>query len=391
MPFFQRTLWLLVLSITSTIIASCDEAKPVPLGRPEPGGTTEQVLTYAATADSMQQATYRTYLGTDGTFVENNGGTDRYGNYWPNAHTLHVLVDGYERSSDPAYLPRMISLLRGIEIKNGGTYSNVFNDDMLWLGNSSVRAYRATGDEQYLTVALLLWDDILESYSEVFGGGITWKKDTPRLKNAVSNGPAVILATRLYGVSQDSGYLDWATHLYDWQRTNLIDPTNGEVWDHIYEENGMVKIKKEWVFTYNMGTWIGAGLRLYRLTGNEDYLNDAVRSARTVLSSPKLTAEGLLRDEGQGDGGLFKGILVRYFTELILSPDIRQDDRDDFVAFMQFNGQTLYAKGIKRPEMVVGPNWREQPGETTDLTTQLSGLMLIEAMAQLDAAGLLKE
>ena len=110
-----------------------------------------------------------------------------------------------------------------------------------------------------------------------------------------------------------------------------------------------------------------------------------------MLTSPKLTTEGLLRDEGQGDGGLFKGILVRYFTELTLSEDIRQDDRDDFVNFMQFNGETLYTRGIKRPEMIVGPNWREQPGETTDLTTQLSGLMLIEAMAQLDAAGLLEE
>lgn len=80
---------------------------------------------------------------------------------------------------------------------------------------------------------------------------------------------------------------------------------------------------------------------------------------------------------------------MRYLTELILSPDIRPGDRDDLVKFMKFNGETLYAKGIKRPAMTVGPNWGAQPGKTTDLTTQLSGLMLIEAMAKLDKAGLL--
>lgn len=66
---------------------------------------------------------------------------------------------------------------------NGGTYNNVFNDDMLWLGNSSMRAYVATGDEAYLNVAIELWDIIKTSWSDdIFGGGITWKQDTPYQK-----------------------------------------------------------------------------------------------------------------------------------------------------------------------------------------------------------------
>ncbi|WP_420458663.1 glycoside hydrolase family 76 protein [Neolewinella sp.] len=379
---------ILLLSLV-ILLVSCEKEEPIPLREPVPGGTTDRVYDYAATADSMQEATRTTYLGGDGTYVISNQGTTQFGNYWPNAHALHTLVDGYERTGDPAYLPRMIALLRGIKVQNGGTYSNVFNDDMLWLGNSSMRAYNATGNTEYLEVAEFLWQDVLGSYSEVFGGGITWKKDTPRMKNAVSNGPAIVLAMRLYEVNQDTTYLDWAKRLYDWQRANLLDPDTGEVWDNIYEEDGEVKIKKEWVFTYNMGTWIGAGLRLYNATGSESYLNDALRTARRTTVSPQLTTEGLLRDEGQGDGGLFKGILVRYLTDLILSPDIRDDDRDALVRFMRFNGETLHDQGIRRPDMIVGPDWRTQPDEVTDLTTQLSGLMLIEAMAKLAAAGLL--
>ena len=379
-PYF-----LLVVSLLA--ISACQKDKPVALREPVIGGT-EVAYTWAATADSMQAATYTSYLGAEGTFVEYPGST-RFGGYWPNAHALHTLVDAYERTDDPSLLPRMLALLRGIKTMNGGTYSNVFNDDMLWLGNASARAYEATGNNEYLEVAELLWDDVLLSYSDVLGGGITWKKDTPNSKNAVSNGPAIVLGMRLYTITADSSYLEWARSLYDWQRANLVDPATGEVWDNVSLENGEVKTNKDWVFTYNMGTWIGAGTRLYTATGNDGYLNDAIRSAKRTTVSPKLTTEGLLRDEGQGDGGLFKGILVRYLTDLILLPELGQSDRDELVKFMQFNGETFYDLGLRRPQMLAGPNWRALPSERTDLTTQLSGLMLIEAMATLDRNNLL--
>ena len=367
--------------------AACDKDEPVPLREPTPG-TPETVYPWAATADSMQTATYTAFLGADGTYTINPGSSD-FGGYWPNAHALHTLVDAYERTDDPALLPRMLDLLRGIKIQHGGSYSNDFNDDMLWLGNASARAYVATGNAEYLDVAELLWDDILLSYSDVLNGGIAWKKDTPNSKNAVSNGPAIILAMRLYAITQETDYLDRAKSLYDWQRANLVDPANGEVWDNISIENGEVKTNKDWVFTYNMGTWIGAGLYLYTATGNDGYLNDAVRTAKRTTVSPKLTTEGLLRDEGQGDGGLFKGILVRYLTDLIVSPDLSDGDRDELLKFMRFNGETFYDRGLRRPAMLAGPNWRALPGDRTDLTTQLSGLMLIEAMAKLDRNDLL--
>ena len=137
-----------------------------------------------------------------------------------------------------------------------------------------------------------------------------------------------------------------------------------------------------------MGTWIGAGLRLYNETGDQGYLNDAVKSTRTTLTSPNLTNEGVLKSEGQGDGGLFKGILVRYFTEMILEDDISEDDRQDFLDFLIFNAETFYKKGLSHPGMLSSPDWRNTPGDRTDLTTQLSGVMLVEAAARLEAEGL---
>ncbi|MAZ26559.1 MAG: glycosyl hydrolase family 76 [Cytophagaceae bacterium] len=375
------------LVLLGAITLSCSDDDPIPLRDPSTTVGQEVAIDWAATADSIQDATYNTYLGSEGTFVTDNLGNSTF-QYWPNAHALHILVDGYVRTGNGAYLPKMKALLRGIKTKHGGSYSNVFNDDMLWLGNSSMRAFNATNDSEYLDVAKLLWDDILLSYSDVFGGGIAWKKDTPNSKNAVSNGPAIILAMRLYDATGEETYLTWAKDLYAWEKANLVDPENGEVWDNIHLEDGQPVVQKNWVFTYNMGTWIGAGLRLYNETGDQGYLNDAVKSTRTTLTSPNLTNEGVLKSEGQGDGGLFKGILVRYFTEMILEDDISEDDRQDFLDFLIFNAETFYKKGLSHPGMLSSPDWRNTPGDRTDLTTQLSGVMLVEAAARLEAEGL---
>ncbi|WP_041740050.1 glycoside hydrolase family 76 protein [Echinicola vietnamensis] len=343
---------------------------------------------YAATADSMQNSLYSLYIAQDGVFNFNPGGN--YGNYWPNAHALHVYVDAYSRTGDGSYLDKMKKLLHGIRDRNGGTYSNVFNDDMLWLGNACVRAYHETDDAEYLQVAEFLWEDILESYSDVFGGGITWKKDTPNLKNAVSNGPTIVLATRLYRVTQDEKYLTWARELYDWQKANLVDPQTGLVWDHIELIEGEPTVKKDWIFTYNAGTWIGSGLRLYQITGETGYLTDALQTAESAMTRSELSTEGILKNEGQGDGGLFKGIFVRYFTELIQEPAVSDGDKGDLVAFLNFNIETFYTSGLRRPDMLCGPNWRQLPGDQVDLSTQLSGIMLMEAAALLQEEGVLE-
>ncbi|MDR5589032.1 glycoside hydrolase family 76 protein [Christiangramia sediminicola] len=371
-------------------LTSCSNDDWEPLNPPQGNNGEEPVAfeyTWAATADSLQESLQNNYLGFNGTYVQDNAGSSRF-NYWPNAHVLHVLVDAYHRTGEDIYKQRALSLLRGIEIENGGDYNNVFNDDMLWLGNASMRAYNATNEEEYKEVAEYLWEIIKMSWSDdVFGGGITWKQDTPFQKNAVSNGPAAVLAMRLYEVDNDQDDLEWAKKIYEWQKNNLVDPQTGLVWDNISLQDGEVVTNTDWVFTYNVGTWIGAGLKLYNATGETQYLNDAVKTAKSTMNSPRLTTNGVLRDEGQGDGGLFKGILVRYFTQLIMEPDISESDRQDFIDFLEYNAKTFYDNGLSRPGMFASPNWAQAPGNTTDLTTQLSGMMLIEAAALLKEEG----
>ncbi len=370
--------WLMAMVM---MVTGCEDDELGALNDPKKNEEIE--YTWAATADSMQVSTVNIYLTSQGTYRENNQGNEFF-HYWRNAHMVDVLVDGYLRSGDQEYLTRAKALVLGIKSRNNNQYPNDFNDDMAWLAIACTRAYELTDDALYLDVSKLLWEEILNYWSDVFGGGITWKINTPNLKNAVSNAPVAILSLRLYAIENDEKYLDWAKDIYTWQKNNLVDPNTGLVWDHMELINGEPVVKKEWVFTYNIGTWIGASMELYQVTGDRSYLNEAIKTANSMMTSPQLTTEGLLRDEGQGDGGLFKGILVRYFTRLIELSDLNEDRREAYIGFLRFNGETLYEKGITRPSMLCGPNWRVAPTGTVDFSTQLSGIMLIEAMARLE-------
>jgi len=373
-------------TLSALLVSACSDSDLGPLR--EPVDIEAPTFEWAATADSLQEATYSTYLISGGTFRQDNAGNNNF-NYWWNAHMLDVLVDGYERTGDESYLPKMKALLNGIKSRNGGRYQNEFVDDMEWLAIASVRAYKATGDSDYRNVAEELWNEIIKHWSDVHGGGITWKINTPFGKNACSNGPAAILAMRLYDLDKDTEYLDWAKRIYEWEKSTLVDPASGLVWDNIDIVDGETVIQKDWIFTYNVGTYLGAANELYLVTKDQAYLNDAIQTASSTMISPQLTTEGVLKSEGEGDGGLFKGILVRYMNRLVQNPDLDDNKRRDRIRFLKFNAETFYQRGLARPSMMSSPDWRMQPQSKTDLSTQLSGMMLMEAAADLKEAGLL--
>jgi predicted alpha-1,6-mannanase (GH76 family) len=166
-------------------------------------------------------------------------------------------------------------------------------------------------------------------------------------------------------------------------KTTLVDPTTGVVYDGI-NRNQDGKIDN-WVFTYNQGLFIGSAVELYNITKDAMYMQDAIRTANNLIADPDLEVGGVLKSEGQGDGGLFKGVAVRYLTLLAELGDLDATDKAKYLNFLQKNAQTLYIKGIARPSMMISPDWTQQPSGSTDLTTQLSGMIIIEAAAKLKA------
>lgn len=343
---------------------------------------------YEGLADSLQRQLYSTYLSANGNyFVQDNKGNSTF-HYWPNAHVLDVFNDASLRTKDQVYTQRMKTLLNGIKAQNGNAFPNNFYDDMGWLALSALRAYENTKDDAYIQAVNVLWTDMKKGITDIQGGGMGWSKDRPYFKNTPANGPAIILAARLYRLQNKAEDLQTARVLYTWLKSTLVESPTFVVWDGInYENTGKISKNK---YTYNSGLFIGAGLELYKTTKEKSFLDDAVKTANSGISDLELSPGGLLKDEGQGDGGLFKGVFVRYLTLLINEPDVPAPDKDKFVKFLKYNAQTLYKQGISRPALAISSGWSKAPQNVTDLTTQLSGIMLIEAAAQLTTSGILK-
>lgn len=349
----------------------------------------EYSIDWSAAADSSSSNfIYSFWNSTDNYFNNNNVGLKDF-HYWPQAHALDVMVDALNRTNDNLYKTTISKWYDGVKAKNGNSFYNEFYDDMEWNALAMLRAYNATREEKFKTAAIDVWKDIQTGWNSNAGGGIAWKKDQPYSKNACSNGPACILAARLYQQFGDGADKEWALKIYDWEKEYLFNPANGAVYDNIDSRTG--DVQTSWIFTYNEGTFLGAALELYNITGERGYLNDAVKAADHTLNNLVDSNDRLLKSEGTGDGGLFKGIFIRYFTQLILHPDLSSAVRKRYVSFLKYNAETLWRQGTNKSLILYGPYWKTKPGTSTDLTTQSSGAMLIESVALLKSEGIIAE
>jgi predicted alpha-1,6-mannanase (GH76 family) len=367
--------------LTGNLFAgSCKKSGSGPV---EPEVAPPVVYEWAKWADSAQNALNVQYWSVDEKYYNQDNNGHKGFNYWWNAHALDVLVDGYNRTKAPAYITQMNALLDGMYKKNGNKWTNNFYDDMEWMALACLRAYDATKDIKFKNLAELLWTSIKGGWTTVNGGGIMWEKNSPSSKNACSNGPAIIIACRLYKLNGNTDDLDWAKKIYNWQRANLVEAVRGVVWD------GYGNTKENMIYTYNQGTWLGGALELYTITKDEQCLKDAVRNANYVINDgQKFSPNGILKGENTGDGGLFKGIFIRYFTQLIILGNLDAYTKSIYTKYLKNNGESLLGKATKLPEYIFGADWVTTPTAVKqDCSVELSGLMLLEALDQLKRSG----
>ncbi|MDR2859031.1 MAG: glycosyl hydrolase family 76 [Mediterranea sp.] len=361
------------------MLIACEETNTPPV-TPDEG----YVVNWNAAADSSSTALVNSFWNTTGKYFnyDSNGKQDFH--YWVQAHALDVLVDAYLRSEDNSYKNYFDSWYEGVRVKNGNTFRNDYYDDMEWIALALLRVFNVAKEEKFKDATLQIWEYIKTGWNTNAGGGIAWVNSQPYSKNACSNGPACILAARLYQLFGDEADKDWAIRIYNWEKTTLFNANNGMIFDNINSNTGVIS---NWVFTYNQGTFIGSAVELHKITNEKSYLNDAVLAANYTMSSLVNPADALLKDEGTGDGGLFKGIFIRYFTDLIQQERLNTADRTRFVQFIEHNADVLWRKGTNKQLTLFAPYWNNKPVSQTGLTEQLSGCMLIEAAAKLAAQG----
>lgn len=326
-------------------------------------------------------------------------GTDHY---WPQAHAMDVIIDAYLRTGDKKYkkfyplwwegAPKY-NFAKGINPKD--PWWNVFVDDMEWMVLTQIRTWESSGKKSYIEKARQMYDDYIwpawgpEDESPWYGG-ITWKTDVEKSKNACSNGPAALIAARLYRFYNQAklkngkkreAYLNEAVKIYTWEKNVLFDKKSGAIYDNINKQGN---IQRNWIFTYNIGTFMGAAHELYLITGDKQYLADAALAANYVIENMSRN-KGVLDNATNGDGGLFHGIFFRYFVKLINEENLDKPTRIKFHNYITHLATVMADNGINKETKLYAGNWWQAPAndDHVSLTPHITGCMLMEAMCVL--------
>lgn len=369
---------VIALSFFASIIIPGCSGNDNTIVLPEQNGTRD----WMTVADRSTSILVTDFWNASKKYFNNTSAGDASFQYWPQAHALDVIIDAYLRSSDGYYKSLMEDWFVGVKAGNGGKWKNSYYDDMAWIALGLERAYRATLVAKYKDAALELWDYIKAGWNDYAGGGIAWRESEPWKKNACSNGPACILACRLYRLTSDESMKQMALDIFNWEKSHLLDAD--AVLDHIDGRDGSLT---SWVFTYNQGTYIGAAVELYRLTSDMQYLHDGMKVANNAMAT--LSKSGILRLEGSSDSAsgndahLFKGILIRYLAELTCVEGLSDAAKARYASFIESNAESLWTKGTDNLNGYFGPDWTALPGDVTDLKSMVSGCTLMEAAALL--------
>lgn len=186
--------------------------------------------------------------------------------YWNTTGTTGL--PGYDSYARPPY-------------GNGG---DKFYDDNEWVSLADIQLYRTTGDRNALERAKQIFALVVSGWdtdaSHADPGGVFWTQASwSQDRNTVSNMPAAELGLRLYQITGNSYYFDWAKRMYDWTNTYLLAP-NGLYWDHV-DLQGNIE-KTQW--SYNQGVPVGVNVLLYEVTGDKTYLQRAEHLADAALA-----------------------------------------------------------------------------------------------------------
>lgn len=156
-----------------------------------------------------------------------------------------------------------------------------YYDDNVWIGIDMVDWYVQTKDLRFLNQAEAVWNYLITyGWDDTCGGGIHWRELNSHTtsKHSCSTGPAAVLGCKLYQVTGQQTYLDWAKKCYEYMLNYLQDPS-----DHLFYDNvrpnasdsslpGDVEKNK---YSYNSGQPLQAACLLYSITGEQEYLDEA--------------------------------------------------------------------------------------------------------------------
>ncbi|QGU08390.1 Glycosyl hydrolase family 76 [Corynebacterium occultum] len=342
--------------------------------------------------------------------------------YWWQAHYLDCLVDAASRRATQSRQQRINRTMKSIRIRNLGKLTkNRYYDDKAWLALALARADKLKKVNATKTLAALEFDII--AGIDGLTGVLPWRTGET-FYNTPTNGPAAIMMAR-------TGRLDQATHIVDWIFDTLLNE-HGLIADGLRMRMHGPEVVKD-IHPYCQGVTLGAcleiALKLRERAGfsHTEEIKDLADAERADEAMPYIThirslvdaiarhlanPDGVIDwDTGDGDGGLFKGILVRYLADVAVrlpadSP-ANKTTRRRAARLVLGSAESVWNHRLEVDGLpVFATDWTQSArlphnfGLTAsslpervgvvriterDLSVQLSGWMLIEAAARVSA------
>lgn len=402
--------------------------------------TQEHRTELAHRADTAAHSVLRLYthrvMGIPGTLIgstqhpETRPRTQRLTNwhYWWQAHLLDAIIDAAHRThtagnTDAArtHTATARALLRGIQIRNYGSYPNDYYDDMAWLAlalerlNTLATLIDGNGDSATHAAANELYPRLTRACTQDLGGGAYWST-AHDFKNTPATAPIALALARAHRYQQ-------AIDLTNWLDAHLYDPDRGLYLDGIKITGGTTQNPETTLegalYTYNQGPILGVYLALLNAGQTDGLTHDPTeRIAQLVAATDRHFGRNfpisdtetlrILTTSGTGDGGLFTGILIRYLADVATHPAIDPDTRTLARALVintaeiLWDGRREFDPDLPMNELGINPNEIRgqavalfspnveqhisdavKPGTPLDLSTQIQAWMTLEAAARI--------
>lgn len=223
-------------------------------------------------------------------------------NYWWLAHAIEARLDGFERTSSRRRLEQAERIFRFVVWRNGRSLFNDYFDDMGWMGIAALRLADLTGSDRYRQAAASLWHHVRT---------LGWN-------DTAGGGIAWRKQQLSYKNTPSNGpFIILGARLY--RRTGEAEYLDGATrafdWldrtlrrpdgfvDDGINGKGDGRID-EWKFSYNQGLYMGACAEL-AATGHNDLIGDSELTERAFVT--ERAGWAALAGDGvlvdHGDGG----------------------------------------------------------------------------------------
>jgi predicted alpha-1,6-mannanase (GH76 family) len=319
------------------------------------------------------------------TYYDASTGLFNTTGWWNSANALDAIIDYMKRTGSRTYMSDVSNTfakaVNEAPPPTPGNFIDTAYDDTQWWALTWVNAYELTRNPAYLQMAEKIHSYVTAAWTpSLCGGGLVWQT-TNAYQNAVTNELFLELSARLYLLTHQATYLQWAQKELSWFNSSGMMNSSNLINDGLTttcQNNGQT------TWTYNQGVILGGLAALYQATHDQTYLTEAQQIANAAIST-LVSSNGILMEPCSGscpsqnpDQTQFKGIFMRNLDSLY---EVTGDQT--YLEFIDKNASSIWEDDRNVYDQI-GYDWSgpiSAPDQSFNASTLSSGLDALDAAA----------